>query len=276
MRLNNKHNVPGALVLVGDVVFVILQGLVYAVSLAPCCYLLWQLRTLPMPLLFLAALVAWPLTALCFVIVIVSLKRVILPGEFPPGRYFLTSPRLTRWLFATRLVVIFDDSPFRSIVLNHSFLRYLYFRGMGAKIGLTFYTAPRALIPEPWGIRAGLQVCIGGGAVVSCHKVEASVLTTSPVELEDNVTIGARAIIHAGVKIGKAAVVGANSVVFPGTVIPPGEIWAGNPARCIMRRPMPNGAPVEGLLPPSGAGVHHAGAAADGANASLGPTGGAG
>lgn len=47
----------------------------------------------------------------------------------------------------------------------------------------------------------------------------------------DNVFIGAHTIILKGVTIGENAIVGAGAVVTRS--IPAGEVWAGNPARCI-------------------------------------------
>lgn len=49
-----------------------------------------------------------------------------------------------------------------------------------------------------------------------------------------DVWIGAGASVLSGVKIGTGAVVGAGSVVTHD--VPPYEIWAGNPARCIRKR----------------------------------------
>lgn len=50
----------------------------------------------------------------------------------------------------------------------------------------------------------------------------------------NDVWIGQNTIIKAGVTIGDGAIIGAGSVVTKN--IPPYEIWAGNPARCIRRR----------------------------------------
>ena len=52
--------------------------------------------------------------------------------------------------------------------------------------------------------------------------------------VEDDVWIGAAAIIMSGVKIGKGSIVAAGSVVTKD--IPPCEIWGGNPARFIRNR----------------------------------------
>lgn len=56
-------------------------------------------------------------------------------------------------------------------------------------------------------------------------------ICSNPVELEDNVWIGEGVAILPGVRIGRGAIVGSNSVVTRS--IPPETIWAGNPARQI-------------------------------------------
>jgi acetyltransferase-like isoleucine patch superfamily enzyme len=54
---------------------------------------------------------------------------------------------------------------------------------------------------------------------------------TKPIEIKDNVFIGANSIILKGVTIGANSVIGAGSVVTKD--IPANEIWAGNPAKFI-------------------------------------------
>jgi len=54
---------------------------------------------------------------------------------------------------------------------------------------------------------------------------------SAPVFIHDGVFIGAGVIILKGTVIGDNSVVGAGSVVSG--MIPPNEIWAGNPARFI-------------------------------------------
>lgn len=58
-----------------------------------------------------------------------------------------------------------------------------------------------------------------------------SKIKTSPINIEDEVFIGARSIILKGVTIGKGSVIGAGSVVTKS--IPPMVIAAGNPAKII-------------------------------------------
>ena len=49
-------------------------------------------------------------------------------------------------------------------------------------------------------------------------------------KIEDESLIGMGAVLQ-GAKVEKRAMVAAGAVVGPGTVIPAGEIWGGNPAR---------------------------------------------
>ena len=58
-------------------------------------------------------------------------------------------------------------------------------------------------------------------------------IITKPIIIEDDVWIGANSIILKGVKIGRASIIGAGSVVTRD--IPPFTIWAGNPAKFIKK-----------------------------------------
>ena len=72
--------------------------------------------------------------------------------------------------------------------------------------------------------------------------------TIGPLVLEEEVTLGHNAVVHActirrgaligmnatvldGADVGASALVAAGAVVLPGTVIPPATLWAGNPAK---------------------------------------------
>lgn len=58
-------------------------------------------------------------------------------------------------------------------------------------------------------------------------------VASAPVTIGDGAFVGAGATILKGVEIGTGAVVGAAAVVTKS--VPAGEIWAGNPARCLGR-----------------------------------------
>lgn len=92
-------------------------------------------------------------------------------------------------------------------------------------------------------ITIGNNVKIGGGTCVyttDFHSLDASIRSgeddikyrrSDPVEIKDNVFIGAKCIILKGVTIGENSIVGAGSVVTKS--IPANQIWGGNPAKYI-------------------------------------------
>jgi acetyltransferase-like isoleucine patch superfamily enzyme len=93
-------------------------------------------------------------------------------------------------------------------------------------------------------ITIGNNVKIGGNTVIydsDFHSLEPAQRSRIPEDLSDvrtaPVVIGANAFIGAHTTILKGVTIGENSVVGAGSVvrgnIPPGEIWAGNPATFI-------------------------------------------
>jgi acetyltransferase-like isoleucine patch superfamily enzyme len=89
-------------------------------------------------------------------------------------------------------------------------------------------------------VTIGAHVSIGANARIYDHDFHpldpelrrrnaTSNVSTRPVVIGDDVFIGAHAIILKGVVIGARAVIGAGAVVSKD--VPPGEVWAGNPAR---------------------------------------------
>jgi acetyltransferase-like isoleucine patch superfamily enzyme len=89
-------------------------------------------------------------------------------------------------------------------------------------------------------VSIGNRVLVGAGALIidsDAHplhpedRLRGACPANSPVEIEDDVFIGARAIILKGVRIGQGAVVGAGAVVT--SDVPAFTIAAGNPARVV-------------------------------------------
>lgn len=89
-------------------------------------------------------------------------------------------------------------------------------------------------------ITIGDRVLIGSGALImdsDAHSLDAAARRTGaggeakPVVIEDDVFVGARAIILKGVRLGRGAIVGAGAVVSKN--VPEYCIVAGNPARVV-------------------------------------------
>ena len=87
-------------------------------------------------------------------------------------------------------------------------------------------------------IRIGDRVLIGSGALIfdsDLHPLETGIRhgrgACAPIVIEDDVFIGARAIVLKGVTIGKGSIVGAGAVVT--NDVPAGVHVGGNPAKVI-------------------------------------------
>jgi len=101
-------------------------------------------------------------------------------------------------------------------------------------------------------IRIGARTNIQDGTIV--HVTHDGPYTPGgfPTLIGDDVTVGHGAVIHActignasligmhatvldGVIVRRHAFVGAGAVVSPGKIVDEGELWLGNPARCVRR-----------------------------------------
>ena len=139
----------------------------------------------------------------------------------------------------------------------HCYRKFVY-RLLGIKIGRGSTIHMKARFYNPRNISVGEDTIIGEGAVLdgrdvlsignhvdiasevmiynSEHAINSETFsaTLAPVKIEDYVFIGPRAIILAGVTIGRGAVVGAGAVVTKD--VPPFAIVGGVPAKIIGER----------------------------------------
>lgn len=230
--MSNDQRVPAYQFFVVDLITLVFEMAIYFAILAlPATWLTSLASERPLVALCVV-IVSIPFAVLLFIVLLVGIKRLLV-GEVPIGRFMLTSPRARRWIVADRLVKIMIRSPFRSLINEMAFFRFLFYRGMGARIDATLLLGNGVKLPEPWALSIGKHVHLGDEAVLSGHKVERNVVTLDTIEIGNQVLVGARTIVFPGVKIGDGAVIGANSVVTRGTEIGAGETWSGNPARKI-------------------------------------------
>ena len=121
---------------------------------------------------------------------------------------------------------------FNSLIRTHfipvPIMRLIYL-ALGAELGVNTYSA--GVLLDPPLTRIGSNTIIGHDAVIFAHVIEGSKLELKAVIIGDTVTIGAMAVVMAGVRIGDNAIVSAGAVVIKDTVIGAGEVWGGIPAR---------------------------------------------
>lgn len=112
--------------------------------------------------------------------------------------------------------------------------------GYNIKIGENFYSNHGCIILDVNEVKIGNNVLLAPGVKISTatHPIDpveraAGKEYALPIEIEDNVWIGAGVIILPGVKIGANTVIGAGSVVTKD--IPENVVAVGNPCRVIRK-----------------------------------------
>jgi len=101
----------------------------------------------------------------------------------------------------------------------------------GPKSKSCYVTEPEIL--DPSLVEIGRNVIIGYGTRIVAHIQEADKVTIQRTIIEDDVLVGGEVSILAGVRLQKGCVIGARSLLLPGTVVGPYEFWAGAPAKRI-------------------------------------------
>lgn len=114
-------------------------------------------------------------------------------------------------------------------------LMRLVYLALGARLGKNTYSAGAIL--DPPLTRLGDNCIIGHNAVLFAHVIEGKHFSLAPIQIGNQVTIGANAIIMSGVTIGDGAIIAAHAVVMKGTVIGPNEFWGGVPAVRLRQAP---------------------------------------
>lgn len=109
-----------------------------------------------------------------------------------------------------------------------------WYRAHGAVIGVDVHLGPDSVLDPPhcWLITVGDRVTFAPRVLVLAHdastKRALGVTAVAPVVVDDDVFIGAGALLLPGVTVGAGAIVGAGAVVTRD--VAPGTVVAGNPA----------------------------------------------
>lgn len=143
----------------------------------------------------------------------------------------------TKAEFSAQVNILFYLIFFNSLIRTHALpvpVMRLIYQALGARLGANTYSAGTLLDPPLTSL--GDNCIVGHNAVVFAHAIEGAHMALSRVRIGHNVTIGAMAIVMAGVTIDDDAIVSAGAVVRKDTHIGPGEIWGGVPAKRISHR----------------------------------------
>jgi len=152
-------------------------------------------------------------------VLVFMLNILLIKARFEPAWMLLFAPAITNLIFPFNILYRWLFGPHSKTVI----------------IGDNF------LMTDPHYTYLGRNVTIGVNCVISAHLFEGKRLLIRRVEMDDNVMVGAGAMIAPGVRIGEGAVISAAAVLLPYTQVGPGEVWEGSPARRVAKIPVLGG-----------------------------------
>ena len=132
-------------------------------------------------------------------------------------------------VYALYYLLLFN-SVIYSLMIPIPIMRSIYM-ALGARFGKNTYCA--GVILDPPFVHLGNDTIIGYDSVLCPHSIEGMQLSFSKIKMGNNVTIGMKSIIMAGVTIEDHGIVAAGSVVKKDTYIKTGEVWGGVPAKLL-------------------------------------------
>ena len=156
----------------------------------------------------------------------VAVRLILRFHPIVPGEYDGDSPVFTAWKLVT-VVYHFGQGallPFTTIV-TRPVVQALFGARVGANVALG------GIIDDPYQVSIGDGAVLGQNSLVSGNFFHGGRLTIGRVSIGAGATIGVNSVVLPGVEIGENAVLMGGSYVRPGTRVPAGETWRGNPAR---------------------------------------------
>ncbi|GEC96452.1 hypothetical protein ZRA01_25250 [Zoogloea ramigera] len=169
---------------------------------------------------FFLALLAYGLLSALVVRLILRLRPIL------PGEYNGDSPVFTVWKLVTIVYRLGQGAllPFTTV-----FTRPVVEALFGARVGAN--VAIGGTIDDPYQVSIGDGAVVGHNSLISGNVLYGGRLTIGRVSIGAGATVGVNSVVLPGVEIGENAVLMGGSHVMPGTRVPAGETWRGNPAR---------------------------------------------
>lgn len=169
---------------------------------------------------FFLALLAYGLLSALAVRLILRLRPIA------PGEYDGDSPVFTTWKLVTVVYRLGQGAllPFTT-VFTRPVVEALFGASVGANVAIG------GTIDDPYQVSIGDGAVVGHNSLISGNVLYGGCLTIGRVSIGAGATIGVNSVVLPGVEIGENAVLMGGSYVMPGTRVPAGETWRGNPAR---------------------------------------------
>ena len=162
-------------------------------------------------------------------------RHAVIPAQDPKGR------KNTRVVVCYMRGYLVHSLPMVNAISYLPGIGRLFLLAYAPRVHIGEHTFQAGFLYDPDLTEIGNHAVIGGGTVVSGHSMTIKgpgeyVYVSAKVCIGNAATIGGESRIAMGVSIGDYAVVEPASNVTAFTIIPPGEVWGGNPAVFLRKR----------------------------------------
>jgi hypothetical protein len=150
------------------------------------------------------------------------------------GEFDVKSSEVARWQ-AQAVVALMSSIYFEPAI--PFFLKPAWYRLFGAKIARGVNIGGKLLDCSLTVLKSGSGV--GQDALVLGHWVAKNRCRIGRVVVERNAMVGARSLVFPGTTVGEGATIGAMSLLTSNQNVPANEVWVGIPARKVERKNKP-------------------------------------
>ncbi|MEU8266305.1 Pls/PosA family non-ribosomal peptide synthetase [Sphaerisporangium sp. NPDC049002] len=117
-------------------------------------------------------------------------------------------------------------------VLNGTPFKNLFWRLLGVRLGRRVFD-DGGYMPEKTLVTVGSDCTLAEGSLIQAHSLEDGTFKSDHIVIGEGCTVGMRALVHYGVRMGDGAVLDPDSFLMKGEEPAPHARWRGNPARQI-------------------------------------------